>query len=88
LCVSATSVFGETNRSFLVRVSSNFSFHGLLFSKWTFLSDEHANLHMRAIKEELGDNDDEEDDVAALERKMQNAGMPANIWKLAQREMR
>ncbi|ONM23097.1 Lon protease homolog 2 peroxisomal [Zea mays] len=43
---------------------------------------------MRAIKEELGDNDDEEDDVAALERKMQNAGMPANIWKLAQREMR
>lgn len=88
LCVSATSVFGETNRSFLVRVSSNFSFHGLLFSKWTFLSDEHANLQMRAIKEELGDNDDEEDDVAALERKMQNAGMPANIWKLAQREMR
>lgn len=43
---------------------------------------------MRAIKEELGDNDDDEDDVAALERKMQNAGMPANIWKLAQREMR
>ncbi|ONM56775.1 LON peptidase1 [Zea mays] len=43
---------------------------------------------MRAIKEELGDNDDDEDDVAALERKMQNAGMPANIWKHAQREMR
>jgi ATP-dependent Lon protease len=52
------------------------------------LSDEHANLQMRAIKEELGDNDDEEDDVTALERKMQNAGIPANIWKLAQREMR
>jgi len=43
---------------------------------------------MRAIKEELGDNDDDEDDVAALERKMQNTGMPANIWKHAQRELR
>ena len=43
---------------------------------------------MRAIKEELGDNDDEEDDVAALERKMQDASMPANIWKHAQRELR
>ncbi|KAI3453442.1 hypothetical protein Pfo_010105 [Paulownia fortunei] len=43
---------------------------------------------MRAIKEELGDNDDEEDDVAALERKMQDAGMPPNIWKHAQRELR
>lgn len=46
------------------------------------------NAQMRAIKEELGDNDDDEDDVAALERKMQNAGMPANIWKHAQRELR
>ncbi|KAL4602255.1 hypothetical protein ACB098_10G032600 [Castanea mollissima] len=43
---------------------------------------------MRAIKEELGDNDDDEDDVAALERKMQSAGMPSNIWKHAQRELR
>ncbi|CAI0417676.1 unnamed protein product [Linum tenue] len=43
---------------------------------------------MRAIKEELGDNDDDEDDVAALERKMQAAGMPSNIWKHAQRELR
>ncbi|KAL3499813.1 hypothetical protein ACH5RR_038906 [Cinchona calisaya] len=43
---------------------------------------------MRAIKEELGDNDDDEDDLAALERKMQSAGMPANIWKHAQRELR
>lgn len=43
---------------------------------------------MRAIKEELGDNDDDEDDIAALERKMQSAGMPANIWKHAQRELR
>lgn len=43
---------------------------------------------MRAIKEELGDNDDDEDDVAALERKMQDAAMPANIWKHAQRELR
>lgn len=43
---------------------------------------------MRAIKEELGDNDDEEDDVAALERKMQDAGMPSNTWKHAQRELR
>lgn len=43
---------------------------------------------MRAIKEELGDNDDDEDDVAALERKMQSAGMPPSIWKHAQRELR
>ncbi|KAL5551249.1 hypothetical protein UlMin_001425 [Ulmus minor] len=43
---------------------------------------------MRAIKEELGDNDDDEDDVATLERKMQSAGMPSNIWKHAQRELR
>ncbi|MBA0768819.1 hypothetical protein Gotri_017597 [Gossypium trilobum] len=43
---------------------------------------------MRAIKEELGDNDDDEDDLASLERKMQNAGMPSNIWKHAQRELR
>ncbi|XVF13521.1 hypothetical protein REPUB_Repub08aG0214900 [Reevesia pubescens] len=43
---------------------------------------------MRAIKEELGDNDDDEDDMAALERKMQGAGMPSNIWKHAQRELR
>ncbi|KAL6008546.1 ATP-dependent serine protease [Asimina triloba] len=43
---------------------------------------------MRAIKEELGDNDDDEDDVAALERKMQSAGMPPNIWKHALRELR
>ncbi|XP_057478580.1 lon protease homolog 2, peroxisomal-like isoform X2 [Actinidia eriantha] len=41
---------------------------------------------MRPIKEELGDND--EDDVAALERKMQSAGMPPDIWKHAQRELR
>lgn len=43
---------------------------------------------MRAIKEELGDNDDDEDDLAALERKMQGAGMPPNVWKHAQRELR
>ncbi|KAL6979819.1 endopeptidase La [Sarracenia purpurea var. burkii] len=43
---------------------------------------------MRAIKEELGDNDDDEDDVVALERKMQSAGMPPDIWKHAQRELR
>ncbi|GMJ12450.1 lon protease 2, ABERRANT PEROXISOME MORPHOLOGY 10 [Hibiscus trionum] len=43
---------------------------------------------MRAIKEELGDNDDDEDDLAALERKMQSAEMPSNIWKHAQRELR
>ncbi|KAG4390861.1 hypothetical protein GLYMA_05G068600v4 [Glycine max] len=43
---------------------------------------------MRAIKEELGDNDDDEDDLAALERKMQSAGMPQNIWKHGHRELR
>lgn len=45
-------------------------------------------IQMRAIKEELGDNDDEEDDLVALERKMQSAGMPQNIWKHAVRELR
>lgn len=43
---------------------------------------------MRAIKEELGDTDDDDDDVIALERKMQGAGMPGNVWKHAQRELR
>ncbi|XP_057251002.1 lon protease homolog 2, peroxisomal [Beta vulgaris subsp. vulgaris] len=43
---------------------------------------------VRELKEELGDNDDDEDDVAVLERKMQSAGMPSNIWKHAQRELR
>ncbi|XP_047325236.1 lon protease homolog 2, peroxisomal-like isoform X2 [Impatiens glandulifera] len=44
---------------------------------------------MRAIKEELGDNDDdEEDDLATLEKKMQSADMPSDICKHAQRELR
>ncbi|WJX89283.1 Lon protease 2, peroxisomal [Trifolium repens] len=43
---------------------------------------------MRAIKEELGDNEDDEDDLVALERKMQSAGMPPNVWKQAHRELR
>ncbi|PIN15073.1 Endopeptidase La [Handroanthus impetiginosus] len=43
---------------------------------------------MRAIKEALGDNDDEKDDVAALRREMQGAGMSANVWKHALRELR
>lgn len=45
-------------------------------------------MQMRAIKEELGDNDDDEDDLVALENKMQNAGMPSTVWKHAQRELR
>ncbi|MCH88945.1 LON protease peroxisomal-like [Trifolium medium] len=66
-------------------------------SKATELVDRHlqasyrvndASFEMKAIKEELGDNDDEEDDLAALERKMQSAGMPQNTWKLALREFR
>eukprot|EP00252_Welwitschia_mirabilis_P003396 TRINITY_DN13477_c0_g1_i1.p1 TRINITY_DN13477_c0_g1~~TRINITY_DN13477_c0_g1_i1.p1 ORF type:complete len:879 (-),score=209.19 TRINITY_DN13477_c0_g1_i1:613-3249(-) len=43
---------------------------------------------MRAIKEELGDNDDEDDDLIALERKLQTAGMPSVVKKQAQRELR
>ncbi|XP_057449730.1 lon protease homolog 2, peroxisomal isoform X2 [Lotus japonicus] len=58
----------------------------LRLSKATELVDRH--LQMRAIKEELGDNDDDEDDLAALERKMQSAGMPQSIWKHAHRELR
>jgi ATP-dependent Lon protease len=45
-------------------------------------------FQMRAIKEELGDNEDDEDDLVALERKMQSAGMPPNVWKHAHRELR
>ena len=36
----------------------------------------------------MGDNDDDEDDVVALEKKMQTVGMPPNVWKHAQRELR
>jgi ATP-dependent Lon protease len=43
---------------------------------------------IRVIKEELGDNDDDEDDVATLEKKMQSVGMPATVLKHAQRELR
>jgi ATP-dependent Lon protease len=43
---------------------------------------------MRAIKEELGDTDEDEDDIVALDRKLQNSGMPANVWKHTQRELR
>ncbi|KAG0587803.1 hypothetical protein KC19_2G192700 [Ceratodon purpureus] len=43
---------------------------------------------IRAIKDELGENDEDEDDVASLEKKMQEAGMPPNVWKHAQRELR
>lgn len=45
-------------------------------------------VQIRAIKEELGDDDEDEDDVLALEKKMQSAGMPPNVWKQAQRELR
>ncbi|GMH26746.1 hypothetical protein Nepgr_028589 [Nepenthes gracilis] len=44
---------------------------------------------MRAIKEKLGDNDDDdEDDMAALKTKIQSAGMPPDIWERAHRELR
>lgn len=43
---------------------------------------------IRVIKDELGENDDDEDDVVALEKKMHDARMPPNVWKHAQRELR
>ena len=43
---------------------------------------------MRAIKEELGDTDEDEDDIVALDRKLQSSGMPGNVWKHTQRELR
>lgn len=43
---------------------------------------------IRAIKDELGENDEDEDDVAALEKKMQEACMPPHVWKHALRELR
>ncbi|PHT34761.1 hypothetical protein CQW23_26561 [Capsicum baccatum] len=45
-------------------------------------------IQMKAIKEELGDNYDKEDNLVALKRKMQGAGIPASIWKHALRELR
>ena len=45
-------------------------------------------IQMRAIKEELGDTDEDEDDIVALDRKLQSSGMPANVWKHTQRELR
>ncbi|PIN15074.1 Endopeptidase La [Handroanthus impetiginosus] len=48
---------------------------------------EEVTLEMRAIKEAPGANDDE-DDVAALERKMQEAGMPAVIRTRALGELK
>lgn len=43
---------------------------------------------MRAIRDELGDSEDDEDDIVALERKVQSAGMPPNVSKHAQKELR
>lgn len=43
---------------------------------------------IRAIKDELGENDEDDDDVSALEKKMQEACMPPHVWKHAQRELR
>lgn len=48
----------------------------------------HDCWQIRAIKNELGENDDDEDDVVSLEKKMQEAAMPPNVWKHAQRELR
>lgn len=45
-------------------------------------------LQIRAIRDELGENDEDEDDVVALEKKMHDARMPPNVWKHAQRELR
>ncbi|GBG89060.1 hypothetical protein CBR_g48772 [Chara braunii] len=41
---------------------------------------------MKAIKEELGDNED--DDMLLLERRLEEARMPLNVWKHVQRELR
>lgn len=49
---------------------------------------EILHQQIRAIKDELGENDDDDDDIAALEKKMQEVGMPPNVWKHAQRELR
>ncbi|GJY67933.1 hypothetical protein Tco_0470915 [Tanacetum coccineum] len=57
----------------------------------TSVSSDSSNTKMeqiRTIKEEFGGNDDEYDDVAALQRKMQNAGKPPNFQKHASRELR
>lgn len=49
---------------------------------------EILHQQIRAIKDELGENDEDDDDVALLEKKMQDAGMPPNVWKHAQRDLR
>ncbi|GMH26745.1 hypothetical protein Nepgr_028588 [Nepenthes gracilis] len=43
---------------------------------------------MRAIKGELWDDADDEEAMVALETKIQSVGMPSNIWKHAQMELR
>lgn len=43
---------------------------------------------IRAIRDELGEHDEDEDDVVALEKKIHDAHMPSNVWKYAQRELR
>lgn len=46
---------------------------------------------MRNLQDPLGGGDnslDDDDDVASLEQKLEKAGMPANVWKHAQREAR
>ena len=39
-------------------------------------------------KGEEEEEDDEDDDVAALERRMKEQGMPANVWRHVRREIR
>mgnify|MGYP006970556609 CR=1 FL=1 len=59
-----------------------------IISMCNFLIILNSFFQMRAIKEELGDTDEDEDDIVALDRKLQSSGMPANVWKHTQRELR
>ncbi|GJT92489.1 hypothetical protein Tco_1081334 [Tanacetum coccineum] len=89
-------------RNFLVKkarvYSKGFEFKGTRLLLYRFKREyacayssdfqQHKDEQIRTIKEEFGGNDDEYDDVAALQRKMQNAGKPPNFHKHASRELR
>eukprot|EP00271_Cylindrocystis_brebissonii_P022291 TRINITY_DN8529_c0_g1_i1.p1 TRINITY_DN8529_c0_g1~~TRINITY_DN8529_c0_g1_i1.p1 ORF type:complete len:1024 (-),score=212.75 TRINITY_DN8529_c0_g1_i1:298-3369(-) len=43
---------------------------------------------VRSGNNDMGGDDDDDDDEAALEKKVEGAGMPPNVWKHAKREVR
>ncbi|CAH1417360.1 unnamed protein product [Lactuca virosa] len=79
----------EAMKSYIYDVDPSLASCGIAIAKQLAQVDCHVLeapkvSQMSAIREELRDNDE----VAAFERKMQDAGMPQNIWKHAHKELR